>query len=182
MTPLSFSGSAKIWRHPPLLSPCFFSCARACVLSHVQLFATPWTVAPQASLSLGFSRQEYWSRLPLPPLGDLPNPGIETCLSYVSCVGRRVLYHYLRSFRLHWGFRTLLWVPWEAVWFCTVNCNLLICIRVWMCISYFLPQIIIKPDILISSSSLMNKNFVLINNYKQMQSWKQHSLCAKQEL
>ena len=81
-----------------------------------------------------------------------------------------------------WGFRTLLWVPWEAVWFCTVNCNLLICIRVWVCISYFLLQIIIKPDILISSSRLMNKNFVLINNYKQMQSWKQHSLCAKQEL
>ena len=38
---------------------------------------TPWTVARQASLSMGFSRQEYWSGLPFPSLGDLPNPGIE---------------------------------------------------------------------------------------------------------
>ena len=45
--------------------------------SHVQLFATPRTVAHQAPLSLGFPRQEYWSRLPCPPLGDLPYPGIE---------------------------------------------------------------------------------------------------------
>ena len=38
----------------------------------------PWTVAHQAPLSMGFSRQEYWSGLPLPPPGDLPNPGIES--------------------------------------------------------------------------------------------------------
>ena len=41
------------------------------------VFATPWTVARQAPLSMGFPRQEYWSGLPLPPPGDLPNPGIE---------------------------------------------------------------------------------------------------------
>ena len=46
-------------------------------LSHAQLFATPWTVAHQAPPSMGFSRQEYWSGLPLPSPGDLPNPGIE---------------------------------------------------------------------------------------------------------
>ena len=46
-------------------------------LSRVQLFTTPWTVAHQASPSMGFSRQEYWSGLPFPSLGDLPNPGIE---------------------------------------------------------------------------------------------------------
>ena len=46
-------------------------------LSHVQLFATPWTVAYKAPPSLGFSRQEYWSGLPFPSPGDLPNPGIE---------------------------------------------------------------------------------------------------------
>ena len=45
--------------------------------SHVQLFATQWTVAHQASLSIGFSRQEYCSGLPFPSLGDLPHPGIE---------------------------------------------------------------------------------------------------------
>ena len=47
------------------------------LLSHVQLFATPWTIAHQAPLSMGFSRQEYWSGLPFPYPGDLPNPGIE---------------------------------------------------------------------------------------------------------
>ena len=46
-------------------------------LSHVQLFATPWTVVHKAPLSLGFSRQEYWSGLPFPSPGDLPDPGIE---------------------------------------------------------------------------------------------------------
>ena len=46
-------------------------------LSHVRLFATGWTVAYQASLSMGFSRQEYWSGLPFPSPGDLPDPGIE---------------------------------------------------------------------------------------------------------
>ena len=46
-------------------------------LSHVRLFATPWTVAYQASPSLGFSREEYWSGLPFPSPGDLPDPGIE---------------------------------------------------------------------------------------------------------
>ena len=47
------------------------------MLSHVRLCATPWTVARQAPPSMGFSRQEYWSGLPFPPPGDLPNPGIE---------------------------------------------------------------------------------------------------------
>ena len=46
-------------------------------LSHVRLFETPWTVAHQAPPSMGFSRQEYWSGLPFPSPGDLPNPGIE---------------------------------------------------------------------------------------------------------
>ena len=45
--------------------------------SRVRLFATPWTVAHQAPPSMGFSRQEYWSRLPFPSPGDLPNPGIK---------------------------------------------------------------------------------------------------------
>ena len=46
-------------------------------LSRVRLFATPWTVAYQASPSMGFSRQEYWSGVPFPSPGDLPDPGIE---------------------------------------------------------------------------------------------------------
>ena len=48
-----------------------------CVLSHVRLFSPPWTVALQAPLSMGFSRQEYWSELPFPTPGDLPDPGNE---------------------------------------------------------------------------------------------------------
>ena len=45
--------------------------------SHVQLFATPWTVICQAPLSMGFPRQEYWSWLPFPSLGDVPDVGIK---------------------------------------------------------------------------------------------------------
>ena len=53
---------------------------RVCMLSHfihVRLFVTLWTVACQAPLFMGFSRQEYCSGLPSPPPGDLPEPGIE---------------------------------------------------------------------------------------------------------
>ena len=46
-------------------------------LSRVRLFATPWTIAHQTPPSMGFSRQEYWSGLPFPSPGDLPDPGIE---------------------------------------------------------------------------------------------------------
>ena len=65
---------------------------RECMLNcfhHVHLFATPWTVAHQAPLFLGFSRQEYWSGLPCPPPGDLPDPGVELMSLYVSCIGRQ---------------------------------------------------------------------------------------------
>ena len=47
------------------------------VHGHAGLFATLWTAALQAPLSMGFSRQEYWSGLPSPPPGDLPDPGIK---------------------------------------------------------------------------------------------------------
>ena len=47
------------------------------LLSRVQLFATPWTVAYRVPPSMGFSRQEYWSGLPFPSSDDLPEPGIE---------------------------------------------------------------------------------------------------------
>ena len=60
-----------------------YLCVSVCVCvsvylpSHARLFATPWTVAHQAPLSMGFSRQEYWSELPFPPPGDLPKTGVE---------------------------------------------------------------------------------------------------------
>ena len=48
-----------------------------CCFSRVQLFVTPWIVARQAPLSMELSRQAYWSGLPFPTAGDLPNPGIK---------------------------------------------------------------------------------------------------------
>ena len=63
------------------------------LLSRVQLFVIPWTVACQALLSLGFPRQEYRSGLPFPLPGDLPDPGIELNVFYVFCIGKAVLYH-----------------------------------------------------------------------------------------
>ena len=58
------------------------------MLSHfscVQLFATLWTIACQAPLSMGFSRQEYWSGLPYTSPGDLPDPGIQPASLNVLC-------------------------------------------------------------------------------------------------
>ena len=63
-----------------ILSPCLFNLYAECVcvklLSHVRLFVTPWTDAHQVPPSMGFSKQEYWSGLPFPSPGDLPDPGI----------------------------------------------------------------------------------------------------------
>ena len=65
-------------------SLCMLSC-----LSHVQLFATLWTVAHQAPLSMGFFKQEYWNGLSCPPPGDLSHPGIEpTSLMSPALAGR----------------------------------------------------------------------------------------------
>ena len=59
------------------------------LLSHIQVFATPWTVAHQAPLSMGFSKQKYWSGWPLPSPEDLPNPEIEpTFLVSPALAGR----------------------------------------------------------------------------------------------
>ena len=77
---------------------CVCVCVCVCTLSYVWLFMTPWTVAPQAHLSMGFPKQEYWSGLPFPSPGDLPNPGIKPASLYL-CIGRQILYH---------------WATWEA--------------------------------------------------------------------
>ena len=55
----------------------FLEAQGACTLSRVCPFAAPWTAAPQAPPSMGFSSQEYWSGLPFSSLGDLPKPGIK---------------------------------------------------------------------------------------------------------
>ena len=65
--------------------------------SRVRLFETPWTVARQATLSMGFPQQEYWSGLLFSPPRDLPNQ--EIYVSCISCIGRQVIYQlsHLRS-------------------------------------------------------------------------------------
>ena len=62
-------------------------------LSHVWIFATPWTIALQAPLSMKFSSQERWSGLPLPTPGDFPPPPDGTHIFCVSCIGRQIIYH-----------------------------------------------------------------------------------------
>ena len=64
-----------------------------CTCVHAKsLQSTLRTVASKAPLSMGFSRQEYWSRWPCAPPGDLPDPGDQTHISHVSCIDGRVLY------------------------------------------------------------------------------------------
>ena len=70
------------------------SSASVYVLSHfsrVQLFAILWTIAHQAPLFMGFTRQEYWSGLQCPPPGDLPNPGTELTSLKSTCIGGQIL-------------------------------------------------------------------------------------------
>ena len=56
----------------------------ACVISCIQLFVTLWAIAYQVPLFMEFSRQEYWSGLPFPPPGDLPDPGIKSVSSTLA--------------------------------------------------------------------------------------------------
>ena len=65
------------WSFTGCVCVCVCVCVRACALSRVQPFVTPRTVTHQASLSMGFPRQESWSGLPFPTPGNLPNPGME---------------------------------------------------------------------------------------------------------
>ena len=72
-------------RSPPELTPFVCGCTLSC-FSLVRLFATLWTIARQAPLSMGFPRQEYWSGLPFPSPGDLPNPRIK--LAFPAMAGK----------------------------------------------------------------------------------------------
>ena len=75
-------GGCGAWLAPPTL-------VHPCVLSHVWLFATPWTIAHQAPLSMEFFRQEYCSGLPCPLPGHLPNPRDWTNVCCGSCIAGR---------------------------------------------------------------------------------------------
>ena len=88
-------------------------------LSHVHLFANTWIVAHQTPLSMGFSRQEYWSGLPFPSPADLPNPGIKPrsphcrqtlyCLSHQGNTEQIVLYMLNKHFLSFWD--SGIWIP-----------------------------------------------------------------------
>ena len=99
-------------------------------LSHVRLFVTPWTVAHQPPPSMEFSRQEYWSGLPFPSPGDLPDPGIEprspelradtlpseppgNPYRYEGWIIKKTEHQRMYAFEL-WCWRRLLRVPWAA--------------------------------------------------------------------
>ena len=97
------SKMSKLMKHhtpqPQLLKnalSCSFQNKKNCcclVTKSCPTLCNPWTVAHQAPLSMGFSRQEYWSRLSFPPPGDLPHPGIEPN-SPVSLALQRIVYHW----------------------------------------------------------------------------------------
>ena len=71
-----------------------FICRCTHMLNCVQLFVTPWTVAHQAPLYMGFPRQEYQSGLPFPSPGESCQPRDQTQVFSVSCIGRLILYHW----------------------------------------------------------------------------------------
>ena len=79
-----------------LLSVC------VCMLSRGQLSATPWTGACQAPLSMRLPREKYWSGLPFPSPGDLPDPGFEPVSPAISCTGRWILYHCVNWEAQYW--------------------------------------------------------------------------------
>ena len=83
---------------------CVYVCGRTCMLSHVQLFVSPLTVARQTPLSMEFSKQEYWSGLPFPIPGIFLSQGLNPCfLHLLNC--RCILYHWAA-----WDH----WATWEA--------------------------------------------------------------------
>ena len=92
---------------------------------------------PARLLSMGFSRQEYWSGLSRPPPGDLPDSGIEPTSHYVSCIGRRVLYYsatweapkpaYKQSFLIPHKWESLYFSPtWEPIWFSNLEDHVIV--------------------------------------------------------
>ena len=78
------------------------------MLSHVQLFAAPWTVACQVPLSMEFSRQEYWSGSPFPIPGDLPGPGIKPASLMSPALARKIFFSFFSFFfKILFYFKTL---------------------------------------------------------------------------
>ena len=107
-------------------------CVCCAVASVVSDSATPWAVALQAPLSMGFSKQQYWSGLPCPPPGALLKPGIKPT-SLVSCTGRRVLYHKHHQGSPHTHISTLFFrfIPQQTITECWVETITFSVITTW---------------------------------------------------
>ena len=111
-------------------------CLHAQLLSHVWFFVTPWTVAWQAPLLTGFSRQEYWSGLPCPPPWDLHDPGIELAsLASPVLTGGFFFTNCATCFTLTWD-SAVFSLPFclfcsSSVVFNTYSNNLCIWIQIW---------------------------------------------------
>ena len=115
--PLSKMGFTSKWMprkgNLPALGPLFPKWRNlvpfgVCVLCPVWLSVTPWTVALQAPLSMGFSKEEYWSGWPFPPPGDLPDPGIEPVSPASLALAGRFVFFFLFFLTLcHLGSRCL---------------------------------------------------------------------------
>ena len=99
------------------------ACMQSC-FSLVWLFATLWTIACQASLSMGFCRQDYWSGLPCPPPGDLPDPGIEPT-SLTSPALARGFFTASTTWQAHWLGTRPYWKCWREQPENTYICNIL---------------------------------------------------------
>ena len=87
---IPLNGNTKFLTSSHVLNACVFACMLS-GFNHARLFAAPWTVAHQAPLSMGSSRQEYWSGLPCFPPGDLTNPWMLEVLNFLNCVASSVL-------------------------------------------------------------------------------------------
>ena len=102
-------------REPQHRQRTYASVLRACSVAQLTL-QTPWIVARQAPLSVGFSRQECWRRLSFPSTGDLPTQRS----NHVCCIGRRILYH---------------WATWEAQASVLGTCKLFLKLLSYVCLS-----------------------------------------------
>ena len=122
----------------------------ACTLSCVWLIATPWTIAHQAPLPMGFPRQEYWSGLPFPPPGDLPTPGIKPeCFVFPALAG---------------GFFTTV-PPWKP----SCLCLWLILSSTWDSLHFFLSE---RGKQRQRDVYYLNKSFITVQYKKMRTPWK----------
>ena len=127
---------------------CSLEWLHACVLSRfhcVRLFATLWTVARQAPLSLGFSRQEYGSGLPCTPPGDLPDPGIKP-MALKSPVLGGWFFTTSATWEALSGYRHFLFLSFSVTELCQTLCDLMDCIMPGYSFLKFMSTELVMPS------------------------------------